>query len=85
MFESVSTIWFKFRYRSASYDEALIEAQQALEIEEKELGARDERMAELYKLLAVIWIQVKESEYETTTWYPQWLITINTNVITKPK
>ena len=47
-----------FRYSAGSNDEALIKAEQALEIEEKELGARNERMAELYKLLAHIWVQV---------------------------
>ena len=48
-----------FRYNADSYDEALIKAEQAIEIEEKELGARDEQMAELYRLLAAIWGQVK--------------------------
>ena len=47
-----------FRYDAYSHDEALIKAQRALEIEEKELGARDEQMAELYRLLAAIWAQV---------------------------
>ena len=44
-----------FRYHAASYDEALIKVQYALEIESKELGARDERMAELYQLLAHVY------------------------------
>ena len=52
------SVWFDFRYKAGSYDEALIKAEQALEIEEKELGARDERMAGLYHLLARIWGQV---------------------------
>ena len=56
-----------FRYDAGSYDEALIQAQQALEIEEKELGARDERMGELYRLLATIWVQVKVVNNLTTT------------------
>ena len=34
-----------FRNDAGSYDEALIKTQQALEIEEKELGARDQQMA----------------------------------------
>ena len=45
------------RYGAGSYDEALVKAEQALEIE-KELGARDEKMATLYKILVAIWIQV---------------------------
>ena len=47
-----------FRYDAGSYDKALVKAERALEIEEKELGARDEQMAELYRLLADIWTQV---------------------------
>ena len=47
-----------FRHQAGSHDEALIKAQQALEIEEKELGARDQQMAGLYRLLAAIWAQV---------------------------
>ena len=47
-----------FRYNADSYEEALVKAERALEIEKKELGARDEWMAELYRLLAAIWGQV---------------------------
>ena len=47
-----------FRLQTGSYHEALIKAERALEIEEKELGARDKRMVELYRLLAHIWVQV---------------------------
>ena len=48
-----------FRYFAGSDDEALVKAERALEIEEKELGARDEQMAGLYRLRAHIWAQVK--------------------------
>ena len=56
-----------FRYSAGSYDEALVKAQQALEIEEKEFGARDEQMVELYRLLATIWVQVKVTHNLTKT------------------
>ena len=47
------------RLGDGSYDEALIKAQQALEIEEKELGGRAEQMADLYRLLADICVEVQ--------------------------
>ena len=59
---SIKFVWFGFRYYAGSYDEALIKAEQALEIKEKELGARDERMAELYRLLAAIWERVRKGK-----------------------
>ena len=57
-----------FRYGAGSYDEALIKAERALEIEEKELGARDKRMAGIYDLLAAIWGQVKDAHNLTKTY-----------------
>ena len=57
-----------FRYRAGSHDEALIKAQRALKIEDKELGARDERMAVIYDLLAAIWAQVKVVHNLTKTY-----------------
>ena len=58
-----------FRYNADSYEEALVKAERALEIEKKELGAKDEWMAELYRLLAAIWGQVNVMKNWTTRWY----------------
>ena len=40
------------------YDQALDLGKQAVEIEEKELGAREKRMGDLYSMMAHIWDQV---------------------------
>ena len=58
-----SSINFDFRYNADSYDEALTKAQEALEIEEKQLGVRDEQMAELYRVLVYISAQVKIANF----------------------
>ena len=52
-------IWMPhFRIQAGTYDPALDLGQQAVEVEEQELGAREERMADLYSLLAYVWDQV---------------------------